>query len=79
MLQRVYNFCNSGVLAVIVLVLSVQMTSTLPNPVHVYATGGTYTVTLTVDGLGGTDTEVKESYITVYKHGTYLPVLLRSR
>jgi len=41
-------------------------TSTLSNPSHTYSTAGTYTVTLTVTGLGGTDTETKVGYITVY-------------
>jgi len=41
-------------------------TSALKNPVHEYTEPGTYTVSLTVSGLGGTDTETKTSYITVY-------------
>ncbi|MCU0485256.1 MAG: PKD domain-containing protein [Anaerolineales bacterium] len=36
------------------------------NPSHTYASAGVYTVSLTVSGLGGTDTETKASYITVY-------------
>lgn len=40
--------------------------SALTNPDHLYSTGGTYTVTLTAAGDGGTDTEVKTNYITVY-------------
>ena len=36
-------------------------------PAHSYTTmPGVYTVTLTVSGLGGTDTETKANYITVY-------------
>lgn len=41
-------------------------TSTLMNPVHTFTTGGTYTVSLTASGLGGTDVETKTNYITVY-------------
>jgi PKD repeat protein len=40
--------------------------STLQNPEpYTYATPGTYTVNLTVTGLGGNDSEVKTDYITV--------------
>ncbi|MBL7646656.1 MAG: PKD domain-containing protein [Candidatus Hydrogenedentes bacterium] len=35
------------------------------NPVHTYASHGTYRVTLTVSTLFGTDTETKNAYITV--------------
>ncbi len=37
------------------------------NPIHVYETPGVYTVTLTVSGLIGTDTETKAGYITIYE------------
>jgi len=40
-------------------------TSTETNPTHVYMTSGTYTVTLTVSGIGGTDSETRAEYITV--------------
>jgi len=36
------------------------------DPSHTYNSGGVYTVTLTVSGLGGSDTETKVEYITVY-------------
>ncbi len=36
------------------------------DPEHVYVNAGLYTVTLTVSGLGGSDTEIKTHYITVY-------------
>ena len=41
-------------------------TSVEANPSHVYTVAGTYTVTLTVSGDGGTDVETKTAYITVY-------------
>jgi len=40
-------------------------TSTLANPNHTYQNEGVYTVSLTVSGSDGTDTETKASYITV--------------
>ena len=40
-------------------------TSTALSPAHVYATAGSYTVTLTATGPGGSDTETKANYITV--------------
>jgi parallel beta-helix repeat protein len=53
------------------------VTSTVQSPTNTYTAVGGYTVTLTVEGPGGVDTEVKERYITV-QHGVYLPVILRS-
>jgi len=41
-------------------------TSTEQNPVHTYAEPDTYTVSLTVSGPGGSDTETKTDYIIVY-------------
>ena len=41
-------------------------TSTLTNSTHNYTAGGVYTVSLTASGPGGTDTETKTNYITVY-------------
>jgi len=40
-------------------------TSTLEDPVHTYTAPGTYTVSLTVVGPGGSDTETKTGYVTV--------------
>jgi PKD repeat protein len=40
-------------------------TSTAQNPTHEYASAGSYTVSLTVTGPGGSDTETKTNYITV--------------
>jgi PKD repeat protein len=40
-------------------------TSTAQSPAHVYAAGGTFTVSLTVANALGTDTEVKPGFVTV--------------
>ncbi|MDA3787447.1 MAG: PKD domain-containing protein [Desulfobacula sp.] len=40
-------------------------TSVLTSPSHIYQGPGQYTVSLTVTGLNGSDTEVKTQYITV--------------
>jgi len=40
-------------------------TSTGQNPVHTYATAGTYSVILTATGPGGTNTKTQTGYITV--------------
>lgn len=40
-------------------------TSGIQNPQHIYTDPGTYTVSLTVTGPGGSDTETKTDYITV--------------
>jgi PKD repeat protein len=40
-------------------------TSTLENPTHIYAEGGTYDVTLTITSPDGTDTQIKENLIKV--------------
>jgi PKD repeat protein len=41
-------------------------TSTVQNPQHTYSDPGSYTVSLTATGPEGSDTEVKEDFITVY-------------
>jgi PKD repeat protein len=50
--SRLWNFGDGG-------------TSTAQNPSHTYANAGVYTVTLTVTGPGGTNSETKSGYITV--------------
>jgi PKD repeat protein len=40
--------------------------STEQNPLYTYDTPGTYTVALTASGLGGSDTNTKTDYMTVY-------------
>jgi PKD repeat protein len=44
--------------------------STAQNPAHTYAAPGTYTVSLTVTGPGGSDTETKGNYINVASTST---------
>lgn len=44
--------------------------STVQFPFHVYASAGTYTVTLTVSNSAGTDSETKTAYVTVTAPGT---------
>ena len=39
--------------------------SSLQNPVHTFQNAGIYTVSLSVTGPGGSDTEIKTNYITV--------------
>jgi uncharacterized repeat protein (TIGR01451 family) len=51
------------------------ITSTLESPTHTYTAAGVYTVTLTVSGPGGSDTEAKAEYISV-KYTVYLPLVL---
>lgn len=42
-----------------------ESTSTLQNPSHTYSVAGTYTVSLEVSNVSGTNTETKIEYITV--------------
>lgn len=42
------------------------MTSTQESPTHPYTQPGAYDVSLTVSGLGGTDTKSRSAYINVY-------------
>lgn len=49
-----WDFDNNGV-----------VDSTEQSPTHTYASAGTYSVNLTVTGAGGSDSELKNDYITV--------------
>jgi len=42
-------------------------TSTSQNPIHYYDNSGTYTVTFTIQGPGGSDTAVKGDFVIVYE------------
>lgn len=44
-------------------------TSTLQNPTHTYTNPGTYSVSLTVSGLGSSDAETKTDYIEISSVG----------
>ncbi len=54
------------------------VTSTRINPTHTYTTPGIYTVTLVLNGLGGSYSVVKPKYIAVWKERIYLPLVVRS-
>jgi PKD repeat protein len=54
-----------------------SMTSTLPDPQHIYTKTGTYTVTLQISGAAGLDSLVQPKYITVTQNKVYLPVVLK--
>jgi PKD repeat protein len=54
-------------------------TSNCGNPSYEYTAAGVYTVSLTVSGLGGDDTETRQGYISVWRHVTYLPLILNHR
>lgn len=43
------------------------ITSTLPNPAHVYSKAGQYTITLTVSNAAGNASLIRKSYIGVYE------------
>ena len=45
--------------------------STEQNPSHTYSKSGTFTVSLTVSGPGGSDTDIKPGYIQVLEMGTF--------
>jgi hypothetical protein len=53
------------------------LTSTLDSPPHTYTAVGTYTVTLSIAGQGGMDTDTKPAYITVEPLNVYLPLVTR--
>jgi hypothetical protein len=55
------------------------LTSTLGSPTHTYASVGSYTVTLSIDGPGGADAAIRDAYITVDPYRIYLPLVTRDR
>ena len=52
-------------------------TSSLDHPTHIYNETGSYTVTLKIDGVDGSDEEKKVGYIRVYAHQLYVPLVKR--
>ncbi len=61
--------------------------SQVDNPRHTYKEAGVYTVSLTISGLMGGDTETKKAYISVESplrsapgdHTVFLPTVRRNR
>jgi parallel beta-helix repeat protein len=51
-----------------------QETSDVQNPIHTYTTAGLFTVTLTVSGPNGSDTETKTDYIQAVEGQAYQAV-----
>lgn len=47
-------------------------TSSAQNPTHTYTSSGNFTVSLTITGLGGSDTEIKENYISVTRKASVI-------
>jgi PKD repeat protein len=54
-------------------------TSTEENPTHIYTAVGSYTVTLSVSGPGGSGIETRPRYILAARDVVYLPLILRNR
>jgi beta-glucanase (GH16 family) len=52
-------------------------TSTLPNPMHIFAAAGTYTVTLTATNNGGSDTVSHEFVVWTINTSIYIPWLTK--
>ena len=52
-----------------------SMTSTYQNPTHTYWSTGSYTVSLTVTGPGGTAALTQTHLITVTAYSTYVPLI----
>lgn len=53
------------------------VTSTLESPTHAYTVVRVYTVTLSIDWPGGTDTKIRSAYIVVEPFKVYLPLTTR--
>ncbi|MBX3058397.1 MAG: PKD domain-containing protein [Anaerolineae bacterium] len=48
------------------------------NPTHLYTAPGTYTVSLTVTGAGGSHTVTEVGYVTVQSYRIFLPIIIRA-
>jgi len=54
------------------------VTSSLQNPTHTYTLTGTFTVSLTVAGIGGRNVEARQAYITTWdQFDIFLPLMLK--
>ena len=65
-LDVVFTNTSAGTYTSCLCELGDGVTSTLASPSHAYQAPGVYTVTLTIDGPSGSDTETKPSYVTAY-------------
>ena len=62
-----FSSASTGTIATYSWTFGDATTGNVQNPVHVYALPGTYSVSLTVTGPGGTNTKTINNYITVSK------------
>lgn len=70
------SFTSSGSYQTCLWAFGDGQTSILEDPVHTYFAPGSYSVTLTVVGPGGSDSRTRSDYITVL-WGSYLPLVIR--
>jgi PKD repeat protein len=56
-----------------------EQSGTALHPTHIYTAEGVYTVTLAIEGLGGTDVLARAEYIVVQEeYAVYLPTIIRN-
>ena len=60
-----FTSTSSGTISTYAWTFGDATTSSAQNPSHVYAAAGVYTVSLTVSGPGGSNTQTRSNYITV--------------
>jgi sugar lactone lactonase YvrE len=76
-LEVTFTNTSSGTLTASLWDFGDGITSTLTSPVHIYDTTGVYTVTLTADSFGNTDTITMVDLIMVEPQKIFLPVIRR--